>query len=130
MEIEVVINQCYGGFGLSGFAMVELIKKGSPLIMKSLIDKKQYYDMKSWSKEIDGYLSPFSSFLMKKEGKEYYSYTLDDNDEFKFRTHPDLIWLMRTYGSEKVSGECASLAIATKYIDLGIHCHDGYESLR
>ena len=129
MIIDIVLNKCYGGFSLSPFAMKSLLDSKSTLIVRKVIDEATFNDFKKFAKPYDGFWVPYSSCIIRRENSEYVSYELNDSDEFIFRTHPDLVNLLRKHGSKLVSGECAKLEIVEKYIDLGIDCHDGYETL-
>jgi len=138
--MKVVINQCYGGFGLSDLAYEKLIEYGIPV--KKYITQKQdevtklYLDEPLNDGEIifDRELTP--------EGEDsnndlYYKYKGKDglfNDRYwetwlrGERNHPLLIKVVEELGN-KASGSCANLKIVEipDNIEYEIEEYDGME---
>lgn len=81
--IQVVINRCYGGFGLSRAAYDWLKAKGSPLIDGVSVEDIEHYG--SWSPKYGPH-------------KDYY------------RAHPDLVAVVQALGA-KANGPGAKLVI-------------------
>jgi len=130
---KVVINRCYGGFGLSPRAIKKLIEIESPIIDKTPIKK---YD-NTWFSKFDNdeivslgkykYIRFITSFLFD----EKYVYTLYSISEFeKLREHPDLIKVIEELG-EKANSESSELRIVEipDGVDYEIDDYDGIESI-
>jgi len=126
--MNVIINSCYGGFGISLFALKLLVERNS-----KIVEKKEYKSptdvTKSWDKlhEFeDGYQSRGWGNYLIKDG---YEYSLMSGYEDEVRTDKDLIDILEEYGSKKISGEYAELRIIEipDGIDFIIHEYDGME---
>jgi hypothetical protein len=83
-EIEVVINNCYGGFGLSDKACEALIAKGWPVVEADEVDdyEKTPYSIIQWS--------PGSNMLIK--------YAPNYGNQNGFRSHPDVVAVVKALG--------------------------------
>jgi hypothetical protein len=84
-EIEVVINNCYGGFGLSDEACEALIAKGWPV----------FDDNTGTHEDIPYYIirwCPGSAMPMK--------FTPQYTNENEFRSHPDLVTVIKALGDK------------------------------
>ncbi|MDH3376443.1 MAG: hypothetical protein OEQ39_05680 [Gammaproteobacteria bacterium] len=93
--MKLVINRCFGGFGLSAKALECLVEKKSETV----------------------------SFI-KNYGWIY-------EDEFKYRSHPDLINIVKNMGAE-ANGAHAELEIIEVPDDvecIELHDYDGMESV-
>lgn len=101
--LKVVINQCYGGFGLSNEAVERCIELGMKLTKYSKKNLKEAYE------------DPAADFVESGRdhgGEKYYRVTdYDDLDKDKlFRCNPILIKVVEELG-EKANGFCAELGI-------------------
>ena len=101
--MKVVLNRCYGGFGLSNEAVERCIELGMKLT--------------KYSKKKSGYEDPTADFVKVKGrsiGNTKYSLVVDydnvDNKEKLFRCNPILIKVVEELG-EKADGFCAKLGI-------------------
>jgi len=138
----VVINVCYGGFGLSNEAILELIKMKSTTISTMLI--KEYYGgnnptskdhwQEKWErdkkamKKIDKYfISTFGSGQLFDDDYNNYSSVYSFNGD---RTHPDLIQVVKRLG-DKANGHCAELKIVKipDDVEYEISEYDGNETI-
>ena len=139
--MKVVINKCYGGFGLSQKAVKMLFKMNSTAIDKRPL--KEYFgkepipdfeNAKSYTGEkkyvFDGehYYETFMNYvLFDKE----YAYFLKSEYGFRnFRSHPDLIKVVEELG-EEANGNHAELAVVEipDDIEYEIDDYDGMESI-
>lgn len=129
--MKVVINNCYGGFGLSNFAYKELLRRkgkecyfyenkygGGYCRIDDNPDNNKYFIVAVSTKD-------YGKFTEKID-KEHYVYYRDE-----IRTDSDLIAMIEEFGSEKCSGRYAELEIediptGTHYI---IDEYDGLESV-
>ena len=116
--MKVVINACYGGFGISREALIELYKRGSKIV--ETFKPEEYYGTKDWKKSFEGdekYRVTFNGFILCVRGED------------EFRTDEQLIKLIEEWGSEKVSGGYAKLKIVVvpDDVDWVIDDYDGNE---
>jgi hypothetical protein len=135
--MKIVINACYGGFGVSNEALLELIKRDSKIVEKIPINK--YYGsnikdypwedrMRNGEREYIPYKEGFYShpFLtsLKKDGI-IYSY-----DKHNGRDDKDLIEVVETLGKE-ANGNLSDLKVVEipDGIDWEIDEYDGMESI-
>lgn len=95
---EVVVNECYGGFGLSVAASVEIAKRHGFILVPH--------------PEFRGYLV--------KEGTD------QTVEELIPRDDPHLVAVVREMG-KKASGSCADLCVRRVEIEIEFPDHDGYE---
>jgi hypothetical protein len=100
MSHDVVINACYGGFGLSDEAMDRMVELG--------------YELKRNPEYKEGKKSIFN-----------YKYEWDYDI---LRHHPILVQVVRELG-EKANGMCARLEIRQVHGLYRIDEYDGYESI-
>jgi len=92
--MKIVINKCYGGFGLSDEAFEWLIK-----------NKK--WKVTGYTKE-GQYENPNATIVKSKRDRFFGKYYL--TDERKIRTHPDLIECIKVLG-KKVNNQVSELHI-------------------
>lgn len=152
--MKVVKNTCYGGFGLSCLAILELMKMKSELIKKHEI--KEYYggnnpnfpknDWKnSWKEDLKrSYTEHDERFMFHYDNFNIYdkkeSVLLDVKDgrggddfeggQAKFRSHPDLVAVIEKLG-EEANGRFANLQIVEipDDVEFVIGEYDGFESV-
>jgi hypothetical protein len=100
LSIPVVINRCYGGYGLSDAAKLELLRR------------------KGWTHHFveGGFLCVGDTGYRAVE------------DEIA-RNDPDLIDVVRTMGA-KADGPCAKLEIVSVEVEIEIESFDGKEQIR
>lgn len=138
--MKVVINACFGGFGLSTEAMLRLIEMKSDAVeTKSLKKYSGFSSMEAYQKDNsyrtfkdvgNGFVkSGFTEDVLYKDNTVY---SLKDKygDDQGIRAHKDLIKIVEEMG-DKANGECAELKIVE--IPDGIHWvieeYDGSESV-
>ena len=121
--MKVAVNKCFGGFGLSKQAIMEIAKrKGIRVIWKGSYNHrlKEYVIVEDWE-------SP--------EARYCYAYT-ENGDSFSFRepdkrNDPDLIAVIERLG-EKADGDYADIVIVEIPDDIAwyIDNYDGRETVR
>jgi len=126
--MEIVINKCFGGFGLSPEAEVAVGKrKGYAMALYKHKDVKQ--DIWVKTKKYDAYTCAYfkadmgESFCMQERGEYFSYYTLERND-------PDLVAIVKELGT-KANGMCADLAVVEIPDDVkwNIEEYDGSEHI-
>ena len=110
--MKVVINGCYGGFGISNFAYKELLRRKG----KECYFYKHEYDVGYFridkDEDVDKHLfitvstEDYGKFTEKIDDEHCVYYCGDD-----IRTDSDLIEMIEEFGSEKCSGKYAELEI-------------------
>lgn len=135
--MKVVINTCFGGFGLSTEALYKCVKENKT----SLIDAHQYGDTSfctDWDNFVRTQLTEqYKEYKTNRFGGYYlyneqnrilydWKWSIRTND----RTNPDLIALIEELG-ESANGEFAKLKIVEipDNIEYYIDEYDGYESV-
>jgi hypothetical protein len=107
--MKVVINKCFGGFGLSNKAVEMCIQKGMTL---------------GDSKSVD-----YTDWKLRDAADRYYA---NRGDENSFRCNPIVVEVVETLGDE-ADGSCARLVIVDiPYLgEEGWHIksHDGIETI-
>lgn len=129
---KVVINKCYGGFGLSDLAYRKLIKWGIPV---------RRYEEEPFNSETNRYekvpnnegeiifdrklTSPKGKFAISAIEGRYWETWLRDS-----REHPLLIRVVEELG-EKANDDCAELVVVKipEDIDYTIEEYDGFEHI-
>lgn len=103
-------NNCFGGFGISGFAKIEYAKRVLHKPFK--VYSSEYSDKELTEAEI-AELSEcpnlHSIHIIKNDGKEFkFPNWWSDQSS---RRDPILLSLLEEYGSEKISSSCSRIAI-------------------
>ena len=116
----MVINGCYGGFGVSREALIELYKRGSVIV--DTYEPKKYYGTEDWERR-------FKEDEKNKRIAVFNGLIITASSDRKYRTNKELIKLIEEWGSEKVSGQFAKLKIIDipDDIDWSISDYDGNE---
>ncbi len=99
--MKVVINVCYGGFGLSQLACEKLIERGWPVVMSSVEGHPHG----------DRAIIDFSDDKPTLRMCGRYSVSIRYRYEDAFRTDEDLVAVVEELGSKAASGEYAKLGI-------------------
>lgn len=120
--MKVVINQCYGGFGLSSEALIRLIEAGSKNIIRRTIGEYSGKESDFIWKCRDGYSASYSSIF--KDGIVYTHNQFEENA----RTDPALVQIVEELGSA-ANDEFAKLKIVEIPDDVNfiIEEYDGME---
>lgn len=102
MPTEIVVNACFGGFGLSKKAVIRMAELGNPEAIEEVNENSDYFN---------------------GEHYDFYPNSTPRHDPVLVQTVKEL--------ENEASGSCADLVIVTiqgnKYI---IHEYDGYESVQ
>jgi hypothetical protein len=103
-------NDCFGGFGISGFAKIEYAKR---ILTKPFKVYSSEYSDKELAEEEISELSEcpnlHSIHIIKNDGKEFkFPNWWSDQSS---RRDPILLSLLEEYGSEKISSSCSRIAI-------------------
>ena len=122
--LKVVINRCYGGFGLSTKAIKWLMDRDSPLVVgmsfeqyagddEDYVLRKLVYEARPFDEDYTTDL--WGNVLIHQESRTVYTVSRyfnigDDSDKMRFRTHPDLIAVVEALGDE-VNTSCSKLKI-------------------
>ncbi len=126
--VKIVINKCYGGFGLSPEAMVELVKCGCKAIESSPASEwDRSGDQGEWLPLYDGFQKHrlFSSVI--RRGNVVYG--IDRNDAS--RTDADVVRVVEEMG-EKANSVFAKLKVIEipDGVQWEIDEYDGIETVR
>lgn len=154
-EMKIVINKCFGGFGLSVKATDWLWKEGVEEVghdaieyyggpkktertktqkVQEVLEKLDKKDLK-WKKELDEDLQRWRDFKAGVSGTYLRSQFSDDEKYVLYarevpRDHPKLVECVEKLGS-KANGEHAELAVVDipDDVDWEIDEYDGHESI-
>lgn len=117
--MKIVVNKCYGGFGLSVKAVLWLHKHGFD-VGEFKYPAKKYFGKKDFSKELNEWKDYLKSKKNKKSEREAFFMTIFSPDEefvlstridYEHRTHPLLIKCIEELGEEEASGDLARLRV-------------------
>ena len=105
---KIVINRCYGGFGVSKNGTLEILRRKGLFVVADNSEE-------------------FGYSYLASDGNEYHNFYFEDK-----RDDPELISAIEELGSEFMSSKSANLAIAEydeENFTYSIDEYDGYESL-
>lgn len=130
---KIVINECFGGYGLSPLAISEICKrKNIPcyIYVESESDSSEYMKVSPTSKEFNGH---WWRVLNKDFGNVVNSEDISDEEEYVFEDLPrhdkDLVAVVEELG-DKANGDCAELKVVEISSNLyRIDEYDGAESV-
>lgn len=143
--MKVVINRCFGGFGVSALALKELVKRNAKCI-KSFTPKFYYggenrifserYEWEfMWKKDFDNFVDIGDGFKADKNDHLVYKdgllYQLSVRGDPDVRCDKDLIEVIEMLGTKK-SSSCFAELIIVKIPDgikYDIYNYDGVESI-
>lgn len=132
---KVVINACYGGYGLSPLAIYEICKrKGLDcyIYVESTIDRRNYIKVSPSSKDFKGhnwyaFNKDFGNFIMNFDDTLYNEYLIEL--ESLSRHDKDLVAVVEELG-DKANDYCAKLEVVEINSNLyRITEYDGAESV-
>lgn len=133
--MKIVINDDFGGFGLSPFAYKELLRrKGQEAYFYKQV-KYSFSDGEDVYERIDGEVK--NELFIRCVNKDHGVHTNDFEDgtlvcfRDNVREDADLIAIIEEYGSKKCSGMCSSLKVVEIPDDVQweIDEYDGLESI-
>lgn len=141
--MKVVINKCFGGFGISTEAMKLLVIRGAKC-MRSCTPKEYYGGNSStyrvdnwqerWVEDYKKYKDIGDGFMAHKWGYNIYKdellWDLNDSGDPDIRMDKDLVIVVESL-KDKVNGTCANLQIVEipDGVKFGIADYDGMESI-
>lgn len=118
--MKIIINSCFGGFGISNNALIEFMqRKGKEIYFYEGVfvgpDKRIYRKVKASNKSlfVNAVCKDFGNEFIPENDEQFddfYKHIISNTDE-KCRTDVDLINLLEEKGSKYVSGPCSSLKI-------------------
>lgn len=135
--MKVIINSCYGGFGLSLEVLYRSIKENIPVFeCYEYGDERMTRDWDSLLSKMNKKYKEFKTSNVynwlydEKEKKMYAFKSFHGEESHKIRTNPDLIKIVEEMG-EKANGRCAELSIVDipDDVDWFIDEYDGIESV-
>lgn len=133
--MKLVINKCYGGFGLSNKAESAYLKKqGKEAFFYNQVEFAHQNGKNIYERIDDGSGSSFSHTLILDLG-ETFSGELPADAYWSYydleRDDPDLISVVEELGEEEASGDCSKLQVVEipDGIEYEIDDYDGLESI-
>ena len=119
--MKIILNSCYGGFGVSPQAIRLLIDMKADCLESDLVGS---FEIPKYANQRDDYY--FDSCYVYYNCRQYYI------DVDKARVCPHLISLIEEHGSAFVSGMSANLEVVEISFDVNdlFTTVDGYERLR
>lgn len=127
MPLKIVINKCYGGFGLSVEAMVKLVQRGCKALEVSGVGEWIKSDKWEPLEKPTGFEKHPSFSSIVKFGDKVYNLGRDD----KVRTDPDVVAVVEEMG-QQADGWAAKLKVVDvpDGVQWEIDEYDGIESVR
>lgn len=132
---EIVINDCFGGFGLSEEAALRYWKRKKP--KKTFYIRKNFMGFDVW--DIPNPIEPDSMARMRTYGTpegqaandEWHKHSYPYKTRIDRRDDPDLVAVVKELGTEKASGRFACLKIVSVPANVKwyIHEYDGSEEV-
>lgn len=126
---KVVVNRCFGGFGVSVEALSELLDMECPHIKSDAEDK--YFGADSYCKTVEDRNRHVEMCGLLRRNGMIYSDGHSGYGEHQERACEHLVALIEVWGSERVSGQHAELEIVE--IPAGVQWqigeYDGMESV-
>ena len=125
--MKVVINRCFGGFGLSRDALLRLARTPCEHVVRHV--PREYFGGKDgWEKEFAEYQSrsPDSMFALVMDGDRI----LTDEHRYGDRNCSHLVFVVEAMG-DAANGQCAELEVVSipDGVEFGIEEYDGVESI-
>lgn len=122
--MKLVINKCFGGFGLSDAAYQRLIDLGIPTCPWDNDD----HGLAISDMQHPESIQDASRFAVLIGGRYYASWVRED----AHRSHPLLVQVVEDLGGKVASGQCAKLAVVEipDDVDWEIDEYDGNETVR
>ena len=121
--MQIVLNKCFGGFHLSNEACEWLINNKGYKLGEWLNGNfpKGVHLVKAAESFIGYHIN--ESLIAGVKGEIF-------DDDVRFRSHPDIIEVVKALGSTKASGRCSKLEIVTipEGIEGKIEEYDGMET--
>ena len=143
--MKVVINNCFGGFGISTEVLKELVVKNAKCIESYTPkhyyggDNEKYHRANEWEQEWNENFKEFfdigDGFMADRMGYNVYKngllYALKDRGNIEVRTNSDLIEIIERIGKDKASASLAELKIVEipDGIEFKIDDYDGVETI-
>ena len=132
--MKIVINKCYGGFGLSAKAEDLYAEKSQFKLYRYKQTKYKHSDGEAlYERALSGDTSMFTHCYTKDHGDSFSETTKDDGFWSTYdmkRTDPILVEVVETLGAE-ADGDCAKLKVVDipDSISYEISDYDGIESI-
>lgn len=131
--MKIVVNRCYGGFGLSLKAVIEYAKRKNIKLYAYIDDTKDYNKYIRINEEVDDQ----NYFCVHYYTKEINNEKDLEEDDIYFserdieRNDPVLIAIVEEMG-EKANGSCANLQVVDipNDVEWYIDDYDGHETIR
>lgn len=132
IDMKILINRQFGGFGVSREVLLKLIKMKSKFVKKETtkkyFGKDEVKDLKKFEPYKEGYLQ--QEFIDDWLVKGKFVFYIDDERSNEFRTDKVVIKIVKELG-KKANGMCAALEIVEipDNIEFEIEEYDGLEHI-
>ena len=143
--MKIVINTCFGGFGISTNVLKELVIKNAKCIESYTPkhyyggDNEKYHRAKEWEQKWNEDFQEFfdigDGFMTDKMGynvfKDGLLYSLKNRSDIEVRTDSDLINIIERIGEKEASASLAELKVVEipDGIEFEIDDYDGVETI-